>query len=304
MFAFLSLTADQFLTTDNLLNVLRQVSFVTIVGVGMTYVFIAGELDLSVGSMYGLMTVVLGKLIVDGALDPWLAAALVIVLAGGIGLVNGVVTTWIRVPSFIVTLAMLSLLKGINLVMTSAFPIPYPDTVVSSSFFQITGGRWMGIPAQVFWMVGIVAAGHVLLSKTVFGYHVYATGGNARASRSLGVNTALIKTWTFILTGMLVGVVAALNAGWLHMASPTTGTGFELDVIAAVIIGGTALYGGLGTVYGTFMGAFILGMMKIGIILLGLNAFWDPVGVGGIIVLAAILGALVQRRTQVQSAGT
>ncbi len=301
LFASLSLGADHFLTTDNLLNVLRQVAFVTIVGVGLTFVFISAEIDLSIGSSYGLMTVVLGTLIVTSGMDPWLAMVVIILLAGTVGLVNGIIVTVLGVPSFIVTLGMLSLLKGINLVTTSAFPIPYPDSVVtSSSFFAVTGGTWSGIPVQVLWMAAVLLIGHILLSKTVFGHHVYATGGNVQASRAAGIKTAFVKTWGFVITGVMVGVVTILNAGWLHVASPQTGTGFELAVIAAVIIGGTALYGGQGTIYGVFMGALIVGMLKNGVILLGLNAFWDPVAVGAVIILAAMVDVLVQRRGKIR----
>jgi ribose transport system permease protein len=294
MFIGFSITAEHFFEVDNIVNVMRLVSFTTIVGVGMTYLFIAGEFDLSVGSNYAFSTIILGWLIVSQGWDPWPAALLVLGLAFSIGLINGLITTVVRVPSFIVTLGMLSLLKGGALVISGAFPFSYPRDM-ESSFFSVTAGTVGRVPAQVWWMLGVLVVGAIALRFTRFGYHVYATGGSVRAAAASGIHTRRVKVACFVLTGGLVGLISILQGGWLRTASPTTGSGFELQVIGAVILGGVALSGGAGNVYGTFVGAFILGMMQNGIILSGVSAFWTQVAIGAIIIVAASLDVTLRR---------
>jgi ribose transport system permease protein len=300
MFVGFSITAEHFFEVGNIVNVMRLVSFTTIVGVGMTYLFISGEFDLSVGSNYAFSTIILGWLIVSREWDPWPAALLVLVMACAIGLINGLITTFVRVPSFIVTLGMLSLLKGGALVISGAFPFSYP-TDLESSFFSVTAGTLAGIPAQVWWMLAVLVMGGIILRFTRFGYHAYATGGNVRAAAASGIHTARVKIACFVFTGGLVGLISVLQGGWLRTASPTSGSGFELQVIGAVILGGVALPRGEGNVYGTFVGAFILGMMQNGIILSGVNANWTQVAVGAIIIVAASLDVTLRREGKLAS---
>lgn len=295
MFIYFSLAAEGFLTVVNLLDVARVMAYVAIVGVGMTFLFIAGELDLSVGAVYGLSSIVVAWLVSSRGFDLWAAVSVVLVLGIIIGLVNGAVTTIIGVPSFIVTIGMLSAVRGAALVLSGAFPIALPFTM-HSSFFSIAGGTVGVMPAQVLWMVGVLLAGAVILRFTVFGYHVYATGGNQRAASQSGINTVGVKVSCFVLTGVLAALVGALQVGWLHSASPSTGTGFELQVIGAVIIGGTALFGGEGSVVGTLIGAWILAMLADGLILLGLSTDAFLIFTGLIIVLAAVLDVVLRRK--------
>ncbi len=295
MFALFSVTADGFLTVANLLDIARASAFVAIVGVGMTYLFIAGELDLSVGSLYGFAAIMMAWLITSWGLDPWVAFPLILLLGGAVGAINGGITTFLGVPSFIVTLGMLSLLRGLTLVISGAFPIAYPDDL-TSSFFSLAAGNVGPVPAQILWMAAALLIGAFVLKFTPFGYHVYATGGNVKASHAAGIKTRRVKLTCFVMTGVLCGLVAALNGGWLRTADPTTGTGFELNVIGAVIIGGVALFGGEGSIYGLFLGAAILGMLVNGLVLLGVSGNLSSVFTGAIIILAAIADVTLRRR--------
>jgi ribose/xylose/arabinose/galactoside ABC-type transport system permease subunit len=245
--------------------------------------------------MYGFSSIVVAWLVTGAGLDLWTAAAITLVVGMVIGLVNGGVTAIIGVPSFIVTLGMLSALRGASLVISGAFPIPLPFRM-HSSLFSIAGGTVGIIPAQVLWMVGVVIVGAAILRFTVFGYHVYATGGNQRAASQAGINTVRVKLTCFVLTGFLAALVGVLEVGWLKDASPDTGTGFELQVIGAVIIGGTALFGGEGSVFGTLVGASILAMLADGLILLGLSTDAFLIFTGLIIGGAAVLDVVLRRK--------
>jgi ribose transport system permease protein len=298
LFLFFSLTAAHFDDIGNILDTGRGIAFTTIVGVGMTYLFIAGEFDISVGSNYGLATIVMGLLVSEHGIAPWPAAALVLVVGAGIGLFNGLVTTIVGVPSFIVTLGMYSALRGAALVLSGSFPINFPENL-SSSFFAVASGSVFGVPAQLLWMFGVLIVGGFTLRLTRFGYHVYATGGNVAAARASGISTRRIKISCFILTGLTCAFIGVLQTGWFRTASPTTGGGFELQVIGAVIIGGVALTGGEGSVYGTFIGATILGMLSDGIVLLGVDGNYTQIVIGCIIILAASLDVALRRDSKI-----
>jgi ribose transport system permease protein len=298
LFVFFSITAAHFYEIGNILDTGRGIAFTAIVGIGMTFLFIAGEFDISVGSQYGLATIVMAILVGEHGFDPWLAALLVLAMGAAIGLFNGMVTTVIGVPSFIVTLGMYSALRGAALVLSGSFPINFP-VGLKSAFFSAASGTVAGVPAQLLWMFLILVLGGAVLRLTPLGYHVYATGGNVSAARSSGIPTRRIKTYCFILTGVLCAFVGALQTGWFRTASPTTGSGFELQVIGAVIIGGVALSGGEGSVYGTFIGAVILGMLSDGIVLLGVDGNWTQIVIGVIIIVAACLDVLLRRDSKI-----
>lgn len=297
LFVLLSILTPQFATPENLFNVVRQISLLGIIAVGMTFVFISGELDLSVGSMYGFLAVVMAQLTINGGVDPFLAALTVIAIGAGLGLVNGTITTRFAIPSFIVTLGMLAVLRGAALLTSGGLPVsgleaPTYRLVTSSYLFGL-------VPAQAVWLILIVVAGAWLLRRTRFGYDVYATGGNPTAARHVGINVARTKTMCFVITGALVGLASAILIGWLRGTSPLTGEAFELDVIAAVIIGGTNLFGGSGSVTGTFLGAAIIGMLSNGLVLLGVSAYWEPVVKGAVIIIAVLVSVTVRRRQKV-----
>jgi ribose/xylose/arabinose/galactoside ABC-type transport system permease subunit len=295
LFVVFSFTADNFFTSDNILNILRLVSFTAIVGVGMTYLFIAGEFDISVGSTFGLSAVLITWLVSEHGMAPWPAAALALVLGAVIGLVNGLVVTRVGVPSLIVTLGMLNLVRGAALVLTGGIPLAFPVTM-HTSLTSLANGSLLRVPAEVWWMALALVAGTVVLRTTTFGFHVYATGGNQAAARASGIDTRRIKLLCFVLTGLSAALIGVLQTGWLETAPPTTGTGFELDVIGAVVIGGIALTGGEGSVYGMFVGAFILGILSNGIVLLGVQADYTEVVIGAIVILAASLDVTLRRQ--------
>jgi ribose/xylose/arabinose/galactoside ABC-type transport system permease subunit len=296
LFVALSLATPLFPSPENLLLVARQISILAIIATGMTFLFIAREIDLSVGSTYGFLAVTLAFLISKWFINPWLAMLITVLLGMLIGLLDGLVITQFGIPSFIVTLGMLSILRGAALLLTGGWPI-LVKLPPGDSFLNITAGRaWGVIPMQVFWMIGIMLIAGFVLSKTRFGSHVYATGGNEESAILTGIATKRVKIISFMITSALCGVTAALLVGQIHSASPLTGTGFELDIIAAVVIGGTPLFGGAGSILGTLLGAAILGMITNGLVLLGVSAFFEPVAKGLIIILAILVDTLVRRR--------
>ncbi len=296
LFLLLSLATPLFLQLDNLLLVARQISILTIVAIGMTFLFIAREIDLSVGSLYGFLVVFLATLIAKTPLNPWIAMVIAVFVGACIGSINGLVTTKAGIPSFIVTLGMLSILRGAALLLSGGWPvlIKLPE---DHSFLNLTAGRVGGVvPTQIFWMVGLVLLAGFVLSKTRFGAHVYATGGNEEAAMLTGIPTKRVKTICFVMTGALCGIAASLLLGQVKSGFPLTGQAFELDVIAAVVIGGTPLFGGAGSILGTLLGASITGMITNGLVLLGASAYFEPVAKGTIIVAAVLVDILIRRR--------
>jgi ribose transport system permease protein len=294
VFAGWSLATPLFLTSENLLTVAQQIALLGIVATGMTLLMVAGELDLSVGSAYGFLAVFVAWLVGVQGLDPVLGVTLTLAMGAAIGTVNGLITTRIGIPSFVVTLAMLGILRGLALLLADGLPV----TVGERGTWQtIVSGRLFGqIPAQALWFVAIVCIGAFVLAKTKFGSDVYATGGNAAAAANAGIATRRTKLLCFALTGTLVAVSACILAGWLGSAEPSTGQGFELSVIAAVVIGGTGLAGGTGSVVGTFLGAAVIGMISNGLVLTGVNDYWQQVVTGGIILLAVVVQQFTGRR--------
>jgi ribose transport system permease protein len=295
IFALFSLTARTFLTEFNLVNILRNTSLIGIVAVGMTYLLIAGEIDLSVGSLFGFLNVIMGLLVVVAGLNPWLAMLLVTALGAVSGTINGLIRTRIGIPSFIVTLAMLVAYRSAALIMSGERPL---TTRGRTPFYTFTGGELFGIvPWHVVWMLVIMAIGGLVLARTRFGYHLYATGGNLEAARFAGIKTDRLKLAAFVLTGALCGLIGALLFGYLRVAEPTTGTGFEFRVIGAVIVGGVALTGGRGTIYGSLVGALIISMITSGLVLLGYSQDVGDVATGALIIAAGTLSLIVRRAT-------
>jgi ribose/xylose/arabinose/galactoside ABC-type transport system permease subunit len=287
-----SLATPLFLTPNNLLNLLRNVSLIGIVAVGMTFLLVAGEIDLSVGSMYGVLTVILGILVGRNGLDPWLAAPLVVLLGCALGLVNGVIVTRFGIPSFIATLAMLTAYRSAALIISGEKP---SVTQGIGPFYAVTGGSLGPVPWLIVWMVVIGVVGGVILSTWQFGYHVYATGGNQEAARNSGINTSQVKVICFMITSGLCGLAAALLWGYLHTAAPVTGTGFEFRVIGAVIVGGVLLSGGRGSIYGSLVGAIIISMITSGLVLIGFSQDVGDLATGVLIVVVGTLDLLARR---------
>jgi ribose transport system permease protein len=292
LFIVFSLTTETFLTEFNLTNMVRNVSLIGIVAVGMTFILIVGEIDLSVGSVLGFLVIVFGVLVTRWTFDPWLASVLVILFGIGTGVLNGLIRVLLNIPSFIVTLAMLTAYRSLALIVSNERPM---SATAEGNFFWLTGGSIFNIPWLIVWMIVVMAVGAIILQYTRFGYHVYATGGNLNAARDSGINTSRVKLIAFALTGGLVGLAAVLLFGYLNVAEPTSGVGFEFRVIGAVIVGGAALTGGLGTIQGTFIGTLIIAIITGGMVLLGFSQGAADISAGFLIIVVGTIDLLLRR---------
>ncbi len=280
----LSLVTDRFLTVRNLLNVAEQASLISIVGIGMTAVILMGEIDLSVGSVVALSGVVTAGTLTSGFGIP-LAILAGLGTGAALGLVNGYITVYGEIPSFIVTLGMLSVAKGLTLLYTGGKPI----WGFGEAFEFIGGGEVFGIPLPVLIAAGLYSLGLGIINWTQIGRYIYAIGGNQRAVRLAGVKVERLKTAVFGLSGFFAATSGIVLASRLASAQPTAGSGWELDAIAAVVLGGTSLYGGEGGLAGTLIGALIFSVINNGMILTGIPTFFQYVVKGGIIILALLL---------------
>ena len=299
---FLSFATESFLTSTNLLNVGRQISLLGIMAVGMTFVLIAGEVDLSVGSTYAFSGLATGMLIVAGwALFPALAVGLATGIV--IGLVNGILSTYGRLPSLIATLGMLSVVRGAALLLTDGQPVTVnakkgalPD--VLEQFTAMGQGYLFGVvPMQLVFFVVIAAIAWVVLSYTNFGFRVFAVGGSAKAARVSGISVNTVKIWAFVLMGLLAAFAGILSLAFLPSGQAgRTGLGLELDVIAATIVGGASLSGGEGTILGTILGVLIIGVMRNGLVLIGVSPFVQELMIGLVIIVAVGIDKWTSRK--------
>lgn len=286
VFAFFAvlLRDEGFLSSNNLLNIFRQTATITVIAVGMTYVIACAEIDLSVGSVAGLSSVVTAMALSSWGLIPGILAGLAVGLA--VGAVNGALVSLLGIPSFLVTLGMLGIAAGVAQWITDSAPQP----ILSDMFNQIFGGGNFGpIPGLLVWSAIFVTIGAIVLAKTRFGRQVLATGGNRTAAQYTGVNTRRIKFQVLLLSATVASVAGMLYAGRLQSGRFQWGAGDELSAIAAVILGGTSLFGGSGTVVGTLFGALLIGLINNGLILAGLDSSQQQVVRGVIIILAVAL---------------
>lgn len=280
----ISVLSREFLTVSNLLVITRQVSINGLVAAGMTLVILLGGIDLSVGGVIALGGTLLATAL--AATDSAGLAVLVGVATGAlVGTVNGSFVAYLRLPAFIVTLATLALTRGATLVLSEGRPI-----LVSSPAFEALGGGYVGaVPVPVAILGAVYAALATLLGNTRFGREVYAIGGNETACRMSGVNVDAVKTLAYTICGGLAGLTSVILTSRLVSAQPTAGAGYELDAIAAVILGGTSMSGGIGGVGGTVVGAFIIGVLANGLNLLNVSPFYQDVAKGLVILVAIVL---------------
>ncbi|MEK4406416.1 ribose ABC transporter permease [Sporosarcina sp. FSL K6-6792] len=282
----ISIMSPNFLTLNNLLNVLRQVSINALIAFGMTFVILTGGIDLSVGSILALTGAVTAGLM-SGGMDPLLAMFLGLLLGAVLGAINGVIIAKGKVAPFIATLATMTIYRGLTLVYTEGKPI---SGLGDSQAFQLLGkGYFFGIPVPVITMAITFGILYFILKKTTFGRRVYAVGGNEEASRLSGISVDRIKIYVYALTGMLAALAALILTSRLNSAQPTAGNMFELDAIAAVVLGGTSLTGGRGWIVGTLIGALIIGVLNNGLNLIGVSSFFQQVVKGAVILVAVLL---------------
>lgn len=285
----ISLLSPNFFTVSNFLVITRQVSINALVAAGMTLVILLAGIDLSVGGVIALAGTLLA-LTLAGTKSAALAVLVGVAVGAVVGAVNGFFVAYLRLPAFIVTLATLALSRGFTLVVTAGRPI-----LVDHRAFEALGGGYVGpLPIPVLIMGVVYACLALVLSSTRFGREVYATGGNESACRLSGLNVMRIKVVIYTLCGSLAGLTAAVLTARLVSAQPTAGTGYELDAIAAVILGGTSMSGGIGGVGGTIIGAFIIGVLGNGLNLLNVSPFYQDVAKGLVILVAIVLDRLLQ----------
>ena len=287
MIIVMSFLSDHFLTLPNILNVIRQVSIMGIMAVGMTFVILSQGIDLSVGSLLAFTGAVAAGLL-SGGQSIFLAVLVGLAAGAALGFFNGFMIAKANLPDFIVTLAMMSIARGLALVYTGGRPISGFDP----GFRFIGGGRLGLIPIPVIIFLVIIVLGYIVLTRTTFGRYVYAVGGNREAARLAGINTDRIKMAVYTLSGLLAGVSGVILTARLNSAQPTAGRAYELDVIAMVVLGGTSLMGGKGTVQGTLIGALIIGVLNNSLNLLGVASFYQEVAKGIVILLAVLLDRL------------
>jgi len=291
LFVLLSFSSPHFLDIDNLLNILLQVSISTIIAVGMTFVILTSGIDLSVGPVTAFSSVIIGLTL---HLNIGIGIPIITgILVGGIlGLLNGVLIAIMKVPAFIATLGMMSVARGAALFITNGQTIH----MFPSEFRFFSAGSMERIPIPVIYAIVVVVLASFILNYTKFGRYIYAIGGNKEAARLSGINIKAVEIWAYIISGITCGIGAVILTGRLNAAQPIAGIGYELDAIAAVIIGGTSLNGGVGTVSGTLMGAILMGMLRNGLNLLNVSPFLQQIVIGSVIVGAVFFDQLRRDR--------
>ncbi len=303
-----SILSPYYLSLGNFLTMASHVALFGILAIGMLLVILNGGIDLSVGSTLGLSGVVAGFLMQGVTLNAlgvvlyppvWAVAVLACALGAAIGLVNGVLIAQFKVPAFVATLGVMYMVRGVALLMTNGLTYNNlggrPD-LGNTGFDWLGFNRLLGIPIGVVVMVVLALIGSLVLSRTPFGRWLYASGGNARAAELSGVPVKTVQVSVYMLSGICAAVAGLILSSQLTSAGPTAGTTYELTAIAAVVIGGAALTGGRGTIRGTLLGAFVIGFLSDGLVIIGISSYWQTVFTGAVIVLAVLLNAIQYRR--------
>lgn len=290
LYVVLSLTAPNFLTVDNQLNILQNAAFVGIIAFGMTLVIIAAEIDISVGSAVALSSALLGVLVVNVGLPMGVAVLLVLLEGTVIGCLAGAVRARFGVPSLIVTLALFSAMRGAALLLTNAYPILLPEG------FSVWGsGHVARIPVPALFLIAAFVIFQFVGTRTAYGRSVYAVGGNAEAARLSGISVTRVRIAILGTTGLLSAFVGILQASRLGSADPNIGIGLEFEVISAVIIGGTSLFGGRGSMFGTLIGVLFITVLPNGMVLRGINPYAQQVVLGAVVLGAVLISSLRAR---------
>ncbi len=284
LLAFLS---PVFRTVNNFILILRQTSIYGIMAVGMTFVILTGGIDLSVGSVLALSGAICAGMLKSGMALPGVLA-ITLAVGVGVGLFNGIAVTAGRITPFVVSLGMLTIARGLTLIYTKGYPISGFD----AEFRLIGGGYLLGIPIPIIIFLGIVLLAYIILTQTRLGRYIYAIGGNEETVKLSGVNANFFKSLAYVICSLTAAISALISTSRLNSGGPQAGVGYELDVIAAVVIGGTSLSGGRGSIWGTFIGALLIGVINNGMNLLGISPYFQQVVKGFIIIGAVLLDRL------------
>lgn len=311
MLVFFSFTAPNFLSANSMLLIAKHVALYGILGVGMTFVIITGGIDLSVGAVVGLSGMIAGGLINEGfsmfgyTLYFNVPAIVVISIIGGalVGFINGFIITKFKVAPFITTLGMMYVARGMTMLRSNGatFSNLTGKEGLSNTGFEFFGRDIAGIPVGAIFLVVIAVLGAILLKKTPFGWRVYAIGGNEKAAGLSGIKVNKIKILVYIFSGICAAIVGIIASSQLVAAHPNTGDTWEMNAIAAVVLGGTSMSGGIGGIGGTIIGAFLIGVINDGMVMCGVSEFWQMVIRGIVIVLAVIIDQF-QRKLQMKMA--
>lgn len=302
---------DTFLSSGNLIILTKQVAINAILGVGMTFVILTGGIDLSVGSIVGLAGMIAGGLLSQGLIlevfgltvyfNVWIVIILTLLVGSAVGLASGLIITRFNVAPFIATLGMLYIARGLALLRNdgATFPSLVGDPALGNTGFpELGAGTVLELPYSIWIMFGLTALAIFIAHKTPFGRQVYAIGGNERAAKLSGVRVKRVTMLTYVISGFCSALVGLIIASQLQSAHPMTGDTFELNAIAAVVLGGTSLAGGRGTVFGTLIGAFVIGVLRNGMVLEDVNSFIQTTVTGAVIILAVVVDQLQVRLQQ------
>jgi len=299
--AYFSVMAPNFLTAANAVIVSKHVALNAFLAIGMTFVIITGGIDLSVGSIVGLCAMVAGWLVLNGVdlgigytvwFNTWEIVGITLLVGIGVGLINGILITRLNVAPFIATLGTLYIARGAALLSSGGRTFPNlsgSEEFGTSSFPFIGTGTLMGLPVMIWLLVAVALAAHYISRRTPLGRHIYAVGGNERGAALSGVKVNRVKLFVYMFSGFCAALVGIIIASQLQAAHPATGETFELNAIAAAVLGGTSMSGGRGRIFGTIIGAFVIGILSDGLIMMGVSSFWQTVIKGVVIVLAVVV---------------
>jgi erythritol transport system permease protein len=306
-----TILSPAFLTTGNLVILTKQVALNAILGIGMTFVILTGGIDLSVGSIVGLCGMIVGGLINEGLILPmfgvavffniWIVMLLTLLVGMLVGVINGLLITRLNVAPFVATLGVLYVARGTALLRSNGATFPNligKEELGNTGFPLLGAGTFLNLPYPIWIMIALALLAAFIASKTPFGRQVYAVGGNERAAELSGIRVKRIKLFTYMISGFCAALVGLIITSQLVASHPATGETFELNAIAVVVLGGTSLMGGRGTMGGTIVGAFVIGVLSNGMVLLGISAFWQMVIKGLVIVLAVVIDQLQHRMQQ------
>ncbi len=313
VFAYFAIEAPNFLSMANAVLISKHVAINAFLAIGMTFVIITGGIDLSVGSVVGLTGMIAGWLVLYG-IDPGLGWSIqfntfeivLIVCAVGIfvGWINGIVITKLNVAPFIATLGMLYVARGASLLLSEGRTFPNLNGVAeygSDSFPFIGAGSFFGIPVMILMLIAAACVAAYIAGRTPLGRHIYATGGNERGAALSGVRVDRVKLFVYMFSGLMAALVGLIIASQLKASHPATGEFFELNAIAAAVLGGTSMSGGRGRIWGTIVGAFVIGILSDGLVMMGVSSFWQMV-IKGLVIVTAVIIDQAQSRLQARIA--